>query len=82
MNSQNIKKKIVKVQSSTFTGNFLWKYRDHIYQPMYEEVIVISQGLGALQFQSFNKNIHFDKVFSWFLVPSSYFIFDRDINSI
>jgi hypothetical protein len=43
MQSNHISTKVVKVQSNLFTGDFLWKYRDQIYQPIYEEIIEVSQ---------------------------------------
>jgi len=56
--------KLVQVQSNIFTGDFLWKYRDHIYQPSYEEVVVVSQQMPPLEFQIVDMSQFYDKLFS------------------
>jgi len=73
--------KIVLVQTNMFTENFLWKYRHDIYQPVYEELITVSQDLAAFEFQHLNKYLNYDKLYLWFLQPSS-FILEDQLNSI
>jgi len=77
-----VQTKIALVESSKFTGKFLWKYRDHIYEPNYEEVIFMPQQLAAFEFKIFNKYRYYDKLASWFLRPSPYIILDSSLSDI